>query len=63
MIFAWLNIACKLPLNPRRVGMRSADKIFPAIRASMSAGGGGDARFFAAQRPHGKKFVPAGIAA
>src|SRR5260221_476049 len=31
-------------------------------RASMSAGGGGDARFFAAQRPHRKKFVPAWIA-
>jgi len=45
------------------VGIRSADKILPHSRASMSSLGGGDARFFAAQRPHGKKFVPAGIAA
>jgi len=31
-------------------------------RASMPALRGGDAWFFAAQRPHRKKFMPAGIA-
>jgi len=45
------------------VGIRSADKILPHSRASMSTLRGDDARFFAAQRPNGKKFVPAGIAA
>jgi len=46
-----------------QAAFRSADKILPHSRASMPGCGGGDARFFAAQRPHGKKFVPAGIAA
>jgi len=46
-----------------QAAFRSADKILPHSRASMSTLRGGDAPFFAAQWPHGKKFVPAGIAA